>query len=139
MPTSDGNAEASYALHYRESDHYFVHEFVGLITTEIIIQGMKTLRAHPEYNAVVPVMWDVRETDGSLLITNDMFKFNDDVRDKVQQVKRDTHLSFLVSDDLQYAIARQFVTIAGWVDQEVRITKSWQEAHDWLTRDLKSS
>ena len=126
--------DSNHELTFIEDEEYFVHRFSGAITIELIMQGMQLLREHPGYHPNIPVLWDLTGTKVDNIFSPDMLKFGRQVADRVVEAKRATRISMLVKSDIQFAVARQFVNLAGWADQQILVTRSDSEAVRWVTR-----
>jgi hypothetical protein len=127
--------EYDYSLTYVEAKDYFIHRFTGAINIDTIFSAMSQLRQHASFYDTVPVLWDIREVDTEKLTQEVMWQFELQVRQKVPSSKRNARIAYLVATELQFAVARQFITLAGWSDNEYIVTRSMDEANTWLRPD----
>ena len=121
-----------FTLDYDSEADYFVQKMRGVVHTDDIIDAMAALREHRMFNKESRVLWDMSETDLSMIQLDEMSDFAERAEARMTQPKRQAKIACVGESDMQFAVIRQILATAGWNDDYVKVTRSLPQAIDFL-------
>ena len=115
-----------------------LREMTGNIILEELLEALKTIPDHPDFQKSMLALWDLRNASLSKLSTNNLYKLRDFISINAGRRGSNFKVAYVASRDLEYGISRML----GFVLQanpscSRRTFRSMAEAIEWVKMTLE--
>ncbi|MGD9106442.1 MAG: hypothetical protein PVH55_08420 [Desulfobacterales bacterium] len=114
------------------NDAVMTHTVSGEMTFEEIKSSYEAVLSHPDFQADMNSIWDIRDADASKFDSQDIIRiaryFETKTKDRAKY-----KVAVIVSRDLEYAISRKYQVAAADLPAKIGIFIDLEAAKRWVT------